>query len=656
MAGDDDKHEAEWRRLQAEMEAAFHDQRRKLFEEHPELKPESEGSSSPFASFKRFVDSNFNTLTQGFKNFPSNVSEIKSRMQREQERQQAEEQDISEAWTGSSNSPDHIQMEVLRSSGGEKDEAHAATLMLLTEAFRRNANVPAEKIEALYEDRESVLGELDRLVNPMLALGGAWFYMPETGDRLPVGKDKWQWLAPSPRWLSVDWFKRSPYSPVRLERHADLGMEGSKWREAFEDLMNASLDKPMESHEKVGMREPHGKPQSTHWGPGLEWMLSLQCRGILPPLLPRFFNDSQGKRTLRAMPHHILSQVSRNLPWSSEHSLNWYSNLDRDFSDLMSEVATKSTADWEADPLVSFPQTEQDLYDSSHIYPQAQATGGKLQVLLPPEQTREQDWAEADIALWEAIDSRNVASAARIMSSWYKQHGDIMELVNNPLNALSSAWSSEPHWGSFSVLVEAVRRSDIPEHHYLKQQVNSPAFRAMEQVDQETGYERSLRQALMEEGDELAGKALPWPLCSIEELDHKLDRLAEEYQSISESTGEQTEANPALSDYQAQLAMLEAQNRKRLEMARQEQEGLQHVGEESGEVSHPKKPDVLSALTTTQTTRLPDGTVTTKVVLKKRFSDGREETTERVHTSNEKSEQPDHRVEESPKKKGWFWS
>ena len=47
-----------------------------------------------------------------------------------------------------------------------------------------------------------------------------------------------------------------------------------------------------------------------------------------------------------------------------------------------------------------------------------------------------------------------------------------------------------------------------------------------------------------------------------------------------------------------------------------------------------KKPSVLSTLTTTERTTLQDGSVHTKVVLKKRFSDGREESTETVHNQN----------------------
>lgn len=86
------------------------------------------------------------------------------------------------------------------------------------------------------------------------------------------------------------------------------------------------------------------------------------------------------------------------------------------------------------------------------------------------------------------------------------------------------------------------------------------------------------------------------------------------------------------------------------------------------------KPSILSTLTTTERTTLQDGTVHTKVVLKKKFSDGREESTETVHTQNPvpqgsaqvqqmaKSRERDHgmsdRKQEGKEKKsrGWFWS
>lgn len=92
------------------------------------------------------------------------------------------------------------------------------------------------------------------------------------------------------------------------------------------------------------------------------------------------------------------------------------------------------------------------------------------------------------------------------------------------------------------------------------------------------------------------------------------------------------------------------------------------------------KPNILSALTTTHTVRTPDGVVVTKVVLKQRFSDGREETTESLHTTREdgnrnengdgngngdgdqrgemegQSKEEKEKEDKQKKKKGWFWS
>lgn len=83
-------------------------------------------------------------------------------------------------------------------------------------------------------------------------------------------------------------------------------------------------------------------------------------------------------------------------------------------------------------------------------------------------------------------------------------------------------------------------------------------------------------------------------------------------------------------------------------------------------------PSILSTLTTTERTTLRDGSIYTKVVLKKRFSDGREESTETVHHQNavdpaqdaasnsirdmetRKAGKEKETKEKSPS--GWFWS
>ncbi|KAI8933150.1 hypothetical protein NX059_009791 [Plenodomus lindquistii] len=85
-------------------------------------------------------------------------------------------------------------------------------------------------------------------------------------------------------------------------------------------------------------------------------------------------------------------------------------------------------------------------------------------------------------------------------------------------------------------------------------------------------------------------------------------------------------------------------------------------------------PSILSTLTTTERTVTPDGIVTTKTVLKKRFADGREESSETVETSRGQDSKPrlqqpwqtlsqsqaSTSEEESKSKNsarnGWFWS
>ncbi|MCJ1322258.1 hypothetical protein MMC15_007606 [Xylographa vitiligo] len=84
---------------------------------------------------------------------------------------------------------------------------------------------------------------------------------------------------------------------------------------------------------------------------------------------------------------------------------------------------------------------------------------------------------------------------------------------------------------------------------------------------------------------------------------------------------------------------------------------------------------VVSTLTTTERVSLPDGTVHTKVMLKQRFADGREESSETMHTtqgglkaerqpsslpdvareSKESSIQQPDTGRQKTEKKGWFW-
>lgn len=513
---------------------------------------------NPFSAFKQLIDSNFGSMSSSLKNLPANIAELRTRMQREQEAVRDEEREISRRWTGSADSPDHIQMEVYRSSPGEKEEAFEHTLDLLDGARRKNQHIPPEKIDALYRDAAGDWGMLDLTANDLSSSSLS---------------SLWSWFAPQPRWLSVDWFKRSPYSPIQLEAHPHLADAGHKWRAAFEELMNAALDKPIASAERVGVR-PSGKPQSTYHGPGLEWMLSLQCRGILPPLLSRTHNCGGAAEVLRLPIDRLLAErgvthesVSNVL--SERQMFGFGDAVYDDFSELLFEVATKATSETQAEPLPKLlqqPETEQDLYDSAYLFSST----------MDPEASER---------------GRDSLSSSRD----YQQHALLLAQKNQEKSKTETG----------SAVAEAL---DGP----------SPPWKLAD---------------LMRRGDALAGRPLNWnPLASIQEIENMVDRLQQEHENLHEMTGRgkiQAEAEAAA----APPPLVE-------------------------------KPDVLSLLTTTHTTRMPDGTVTTKVILKQRFADGREETSESVHTERPavaQQEQQDPPItpqqkEEGSPGKGWFWT
>lgn len=552
----------------------------------------SSSLKGPFERFKDFVDSNFSTFAQGFRNFPSNVSELKARMQQERDARLQEELDISRRWVGCDDSPDHIRLQVERQSPDEREAVRDATYMLLRESYQRNKHVAPEKILKLYKDNEWSFGSLDRFATPMLSIGGACYYKTETVENLP-STARWCWPTPKPQWLSVDWFKRSPYSPVRLEGHPDLQgpvttAVDPKWRAAFEDLLCAALDKPMVSEEKIGQRIPYGNPQSTYHGPGLDWMLSLQCRGILPPQLPSLYKPvrlfdgfDEAKRPRAAEFMHDIDSIT------SDKSTRTYPLVKRDLNLLMDEIAIKS-----GPPLltVSIPQspwrvpdTEEELYDEMPPYTDLL----RPEPLKVPSMTGKRfiDRLNTENVLWDALDDNDAATAAKCLDAYSEAHKDVDDLIGEAVSLCreTSDDSSRPPW--YAVLMEAMRRRKSPTDKPSKPR--APTFDTVKE---------------------------------------------EEYDQFP------------LKDMIEKRPFLETEKAAKL----------------SEKIETPKKPDILSQLTTTQTTRMPDGTVTTKVVLKQRFADGREEVHESVQTSRDEAshlKQPEKNASgEQSKKKGWFWN
>ena len=604
----------------------------------------SPSHNSPFSAFKKFIDTNLSALAESVVNLPANLSELRQRMQREQEQRKQEELDISRRWTGSDDTPDHIQLELQRCTQEEKHDAHRLTMMVLSEAARQNAFVPEEKIEVLFHDPQSRFGDLDRFASPMLSLGGACYYMPETGDNLPSTRS-WRWTcAPAPRWLSVDWFKRSPYSPIRLEAHPDLGNVGWKWRAAFEDLMNASLDKPMITeerwgfkptftHDRRGLQPMDDRRHSTFTGPGLSWMLSLQCRGILPPLIPRHHNDPYGKQETRNRTFtDYFENIQDEIPWSIDSWTTFCSPLYKDFSELRSEIAIKST--WETSspiPLRVRPETEQDLYECPYLFPPAAAIEIAAEAEADAEEKATDENFIQDIkkmvqVITSTPEDQHADELTDMMLAFHHKYQDYIEMFKNRFE------ESQQH-----PPVTGIISPTYAFQNNLHKAYNTPEDEEYRKYLSKLNERFALRQMWIR----MFYDELPKIINGTEPADEVLESYFKDFMRDVDSLS----SSPSTERRNETFGFSPEQ----VEEQRQQQE-LQFL----------TKPDVLSALTTTQTTRLPDGTVTTKVVLKQRFADGREETHESVHTSHESVEQQQQSTQDVEKKfkqqKGWFWS
>lgn len=250
--------------------------------------------TNPFIAFKHFVDGKFAALTD----FSSNVAELKRNAQEEEAVYQAATRDHYKRWTGNNG----IWHSIFRYPEALEphDQAKAAASLLIEESRRRNCYIPTLRIMELYSEDKDFEHLDEHHSTAVLGTAHAPEYcfvqsLESNHQILPSASELLFWRKcngrfDSTRWLSVDWFKHSPYSPVNLEGDSDLSKYDTKWRNSFEDLLEASLGKPMTSEERSGHRLP-GVPFTSTWrGPGIDWMLSLQCRGILPPQLPSLYS------------------------------------------------------------------------------------------------------------------------------------------------------------------------------------------------------------------------------------------------------------------------------------------------------------------------------------------------------------------------------
>ncbi|KAK0356725.1 hypothetical protein LTR02_001494 [Friedmanniomyces endolithicus] len=727
-----------------QMQAGHDNYLRQLHEERQRFPQAMERDPSPsgnsvFLSFKNFIDTNLNNLADSFRQFPANLAELRAKMEDEQVRRKQEELNVWRRWTGLEESPDHVQMLRDRASPADRREAVDAAVMLLREARHRNAHVPAEKIEALFKDE--TIGSLDAFASPMLSPGGACYYQQDSGYNAP-STAIFRTSSSSHKWLSIDWFKRSPYSPVSLEQLDGLQEPGGSWRGAFEDLLAAALDKPMDSREQTGRRCPVGSVQSTRTGPGLDWCLSLQCRGILPPQLPLWYNSSRSGRL--ALTDELFKEQARNVFGSN------------DINQLVEEIATPAPPTVNRSVLdrcpfnLPLPDEKEDALHSSMQAcgnPSVMAEDGAY-TALNPELQRQQSQLEscrqrnqtgrreefqrqqerdrlhqsrmlpdvdedrdtddtddttelgyyertlqpmmkralqnsqrdddrpgltADLPSQTAPNARcpasqpsrgNAEDLAGLEAAIYGVvqaslrsligHHIAHDAVTDLLDEYNTNHAEEPRSSSSesSALNETHALGDRSPAAILADKTFAPiaveawarasglsseeSWRLFEYLylQQQRGYERGnlVRRGIQAVGMEESEKMVMMPI--------------DDLRTLVEGLEQQREALGLGPDLSSQPVTTFPGVASSVPIPRSDvvDEGMA------------TKVDVLSSLTTTHTTRLPDGTITTKVLLKQRFADGREESEEKVHTYREESTGHQQQPETEKRRGGWFWS
>lgn len=601
---------------------------------------------NPLIAFKRFVDDQFAAITE----FPSNINELK-RHSRDLDAECEAQRQAPRRWTGSGYR--YADSEAINRvfSYDELKEMKQLAGMLIREADWRNRDIPSKKIIELFEDHD---------FNPahVIEANSPWpFYHSDSSETL-IGSSR-----PSPtHWLSVKWFKHNPYSPVNLEADTMLSKYDTKWRNAFEDLLEASLDKPMTSRERLGDRPLGNTAISTWRGPGLDWMLSLQCRGILPPQLPSIYSqgdvptdysETPAKQKLyirtmgRADVHDLVYEIAATtLP--CRYAFDDYETM---YSYMETDDAKEAKIDAEEVKLGSDEpicprhtdkrSSEDDAYETS----------------LAERYYRDQmsDQGEAAPSPNRCPDKlgRAIGQAARESDETLTE----LDLYHHAQLQRVKLFEDQNRMR----LMEVRRDAGVNVGEAARQQ----AARVF--ADEENGLGEDSAAVAWYKGEPSgypsASLAVAWTSIlrdSISALEEQNDELMDDQMELRDRVVELKREQKAL------LERLEAHEQKQKtkpSMLGQEA----HSADQSLPLPLPfadsnNRPQVLSTLTTTQTTRMPDGSVKTTVVLKRRFADGGEETQESTQTSFDESAatavtgNPAGQELSSKQRKSWFWS
>lgn len=616
----------------------------------------------PAVAFKRFVDSQFAALAS----LPSAIAALPTSMQAELDARRKREQAIFRRWTGRQVTPDHDDLLLQRADREHKELAFDAGLLLVRESERRNAHIPPARIAALYRDDDAAAAaatalEADRFgAGSMLSFGGACYYMPETGDNLPstatlFGRSPSP--APAPHWLSIDWFKNSIYSPTNVEKDALRGGMALKhaspnWRAAFEDLLCVTLGKEMGSAELEGQRPPFGETQSTWRGPGLDWMLSLQCRGILPPQLPSWYRSGGWKSQRRGQGALTALEGIRG-SWADEVGRWGPRTAEMEFAELVREIArppapAMTHAMWEFKRMSLYPHGPPAWQDEPPPFKWPPEEQEERSSLRPAERL-----APAAVAFWTLLEAEDTDGAAAQVREWEARRRDVRDLIGS--RRVMENYVNRETEPRLWVLCEALEKAasklwdfqsrlhSLPWEHYMS---DPSQIRVMRDI---------LVQRLLDKGDTLTyGKEVRRRDEDAEdEFDDEFDDEVEE----EEDDEEDEEEDEAQVQQGTLRGVGQIEDALAARVAQEKETLASRAAQEDGE-AQTESQGVLAALTTRQTTRLPNGTVTTKVVLKKRFADGREESTESVQVEypEQQRKQLDEDETGKTRKQGWFWS
>lgn len=274
---------------------------------------------NPFIRFKNLVDRGFGALNL---------------MQRQRELYQLRREQEEDAWHRWTGEPYENKSRIPLDSP-RTDAVKAARYILETAdlLIRYEAPLAQSKYRDLFQDDQNTTENAELRPNPMLGLG-AWLMCPEVADSLPSTRGLFRPPPPpAPRWLSIDWFKRSPYSPIQIEAVRSLPGPRERWRNAFEDLVLTTLER---DHDREPLTRATRRQSDPLREPGIDWVISLQERAILPPILPSLHYGSHTGWSRAAylgnIEHFDYKEFSNLVDeiWLSNRSFLhrfWYDNL-----------------------------------------------------------------------------------------------------------------------------------------------------------------------------------------------------------------------------------------------------------------------------------------------------------------------------------------